>query len=200
MTEEVYMQQPERTTGGIAGRSVIAKAKARVPVIDLADRLIADSGDGPWRKSGGNWTARCPLPGHDDKTPSFVVYRDNERGWHCFGCQRGGDVVNLAQLAWGYDRADSAAADVLHTFGHEIPPRRPTWYAKNKRQGPIRAGIDAARFEQVRRRLYRKFMRPLVEGVEDAADRAHDEQVLWEATDPLALMLLDGLSQRERAA
>lgn len=37
---------------------------------------------------------RCPLPDHDDSTPSFS-YDDEKQLFNCFGCGRGGDIVNL---------------------------------------------------------------------------------------------------------
>lgn len=37
----------------------------------------------------------CPF--HGEKTASLKIYR-NGRGWCCFGCHKGGDVINLAQL------------------------------------------------------------------------------------------------------
>lgn len=38
--------------------------------------------------------AHCPL-GHTDKTPSFKIYKNQNR-WHCFGaCGEGGDTVDL---------------------------------------------------------------------------------------------------------
>lgn len=42
------------------------------------------------RKSGKNFTGRCPI--HQDKHPSMTVYPD-QQSWHCFGCNRGGDVI-----------------------------------------------------------------------------------------------------------
>jgi DNA primase len=38
---------------------------------------------------------------HDDRSPSLHVYREPERGWYCFGCQRGGSVYDLAALLFG---------------------------------------------------------------------------------------------------
>ena len=55
---------------------------------------------------GDHLKARCMLPGHNDKTPSFVVY-PRERGWYCYGCHRGGDVFNLEMFMSG--EADFAA-------------------------------------------------------------------------------------------
>ena len=43
----------------------------------------------------------CPLPDHDDPHPSCRVYETPERGWWCFGCARGGGVVDLASLLEG---------------------------------------------------------------------------------------------------
>ena len=41
---------------------------------------------------------RCPLPDHDEHNPSCRVYPTPERGWVCFGCQRGGTIYDLASL------------------------------------------------------------------------------------------------------
>lgn len=44
---------------------------------------------------------RCPLhPG--DRSPSFKVYPGG-RGWYCFGCCQGGDVISLARALYGLD-------------------------------------------------------------------------------------------------
>jgi hypothetical protein len=40
----------------------------------------------------------CPLPDHDERNPSCRVYATPERGWVCFGCQRGGSIYDLASL------------------------------------------------------------------------------------------------------
>lgn len=36
----------------------------------------------------------CPL--HGEKTPSLRIY-PNDRGWYCFGCGKGGDVIKFVQ-------------------------------------------------------------------------------------------------------
>lgn len=40
--------------------------------------------------------SNCPLHGNDD-TPSFKIYPD-DRGFYCFGCSKGGDVIKFVQL------------------------------------------------------------------------------------------------------
>jgi hypothetical protein len=44
--------------------------------------------------SGNKFKACCPLPGHNDKTPSWNI--DPETGyWKCWGCDRYGGLVGL---------------------------------------------------------------------------------------------------------
>lgn len=42
--------------------------------------------------------AVCPL--HGDTDASLKVY-DGDRGWTCYGCHKGGDVINLAKAYYG---------------------------------------------------------------------------------------------------
>lgn len=44
----------------------------------------------------------CPLPGHQDRIPSFHVGGPDPAAWHCFGaCDVGGGVYELAGHLWG---------------------------------------------------------------------------------------------------
>jgi hypothetical protein len=43
---------------------------------------------------------RCPLPGHEDRTPSCYVYPEPEQGFYCFGCGRGGSLIDFAAELW----------------------------------------------------------------------------------------------------
>lgn len=49
----------------------------------------------------------CPLPGHEDSTPSFNLWDDDDAGvpqrYGCFGCGRRGDVVSLIAELEGLD-------------------------------------------------------------------------------------------------
>jgi DNA primase len=168
---------------------VIDRAKQLVPVLDLADRL---AGAGGLRRVGREWVGRCVLPDHEDRVPSFTVNPERNL-FYCHGCARGGDVVTLAALAWGHDRADVAAAEVLLAFGHEVPPRPSSWHAKQERQKPIRDGIEEALVHVARQRLYRRYFEPVILATVDEEERKHDEQALWEATLPLAEHLVTNM-------
>jgi len=46
----------------------------------------------PLRRMGRAWKGLCPF--HAEKTPSFTVNAERQM-WHCFGCNRGGDVFSF---------------------------------------------------------------------------------------------------------
>jgi hypothetical protein len=106
---------------------------------------------------------------------------------------RGGDVITLAQRAWAIDRADVAAAEILLSSGHEIPPRPASWFRKQERQKPIREAISRARFEHLRRRLFRGLFAPSLLRIEDVEERKAEALIFWEATEPLARMMVERL-------
>lgn len=46
---------------------------------------------------------RCPIPDHFDRTPSCRVYEAAEKGWYCYGCERGGRIYDLAGHVWNLE-------------------------------------------------------------------------------------------------
>lgn len=44
--------------------------------------------------SGDKFVANCPFRDHSDNTPSFVLYPSTD-SFYCWGCHRGGDVVQF---------------------------------------------------------------------------------------------------------
>ncbi len=81
--------------------------KARVEAVKAAwpiEQYCANVLGAQLHHSGRHrWKARCPLPGHDDRSPSFVVYITTDSAW-CHGCNRGGDVIRLTGYMFGYER------------------------------------------------------------------------------------------------
>jgi DNA primase len=190
--EEYHNQNPTNTPNprryrGISYTTPINAAKEAVPVIDLADRLC---GPGQMRRVGEKWAARCPLPDHEDKTPSFTVYTETN-SWYCFGCLRGGDVVELARLAWGYDEREAhvAAANVLHEFGHDVPERAPAWFRKQERQKPVRDALEEVKVRSAQRRLMRIFG-DYIAGIEDPDQRREEAQQMWRDLDVIARLIV----------
>ena len=173
---------------GISYTGPIDAAKGAVPVFDLAERLTAPGG---LRRVGKEWAGRCPLPDHEDRTPSFTV-NGAKNLWWCHGCLRGGDVVELARLAWGYDQRDAhvAAAMLLMDFGHEVPQRPPAWFRKQERQKTVRDTLEQVKVRSARRRLMRAFG-PLVASIKDPEERRKEAQRIWQDLDEVARLVVE---------
>lgn len=58
----------------------------RIDLVDLIEKYV------PLKKSGRSYTGCCPF--HQEKTPSFHVFRDKQY-YHCFGCQANGNAVRF---------------------------------------------------------------------------------------------------------
>jgi DNA primase len=193
-TEDYHNPNPAKTFKppryrGVSYTSPINAAKDAVPVIDLADRLCGPDG---LRRIGEKRVARCPLPDHEDRTPSFTVYPGDD-GWYCYGCHRGGDVVDLARIAWGYNEPDAhvAAANVLYEFGHDIPQRPPAWFRNQERQKPVRDLAREARAEVMARRLWKYVFEPIVADIEDPEERVKCARELWSKLLPYAARMVE---------
>lgn len=167
--------RPERR--GVSTKRPIEAAKEAVSVLDLAQTLCPDI-----RRAGAEYKACCPLPDHKDGTPSFTVNSEKNL-WFCHGCVRGGDVVELAMFAWGYEKSTvaMAAAALLHEFGHKIPTPPPSWFAKGQRQQPVRDAIVEARKAGSRRRIFKHCVLPgsVAEEIEDEGERRALIQQMW---------------------
>jgi DNA primase len=162
---------------GVSYVRPIDAAKEAVPIMDLADRLV---GPGGLRRVGKEWAGRCPLPDHEDRSPSFTVNAE-KNVFFCHGCLRGGDVVELARLAWNYDQRDAhtAAAMLLLEFGHEIPERPQAWRSKQARQRHTRAAIEETKKNVARRRLFKHLILPLLDTIEDEQEREQELRRAW---------------------
>lgn len=64
----------------------VTQIREHVDIVSFISEYI------PLRKMGRNFKANCPF--HNEKTPSFVVSPERQI-WHCFGCQKGGDVFSF---------------------------------------------------------------------------------------------------------
>src|SRR5690606_14333085 len=83
----------------------------KVDIVDVVGSRIS------LRKSGKNYSARCPF--HDEKTPSFTVSPDKQF-YYCFGCGAGGNAIGFVM---DYDRTDfpQAVEQLARHAGLEVP-------------------------------------------------------------------------------
>jgi hypothetical protein len=77
------------------------------PLRKIAPRTYVEALTGEVPDARG-WM-RCPLPDHDDTTPSFQVLSTH---WRCFGCNRGGSVIDFAAALWGIEPRGSSYHEI----------------------------------------------------------------------------------------
>lgn len=83
---------------------------------------------------------RCPF--HQDATPSLHIYDDGH--WHCFGCGRGGDVLDFAGLFYFGQtyNPDTQLLDVIDRLGAiNIQPLTPQERPATQTRKPPEPGI-----------------------------------------------------------
>jgi DNA primase len=104
----------------------------RVDIVEVIDRRVK------LRKSGKNYSARCPF--HEEKTPSFSVNPDKQF-YYCFGCGAGGNALGFLM---DYENLDfpRAVESLAGSAGLEVP------------REPSRGGTQSVEREQSNKALY----------------------------------------------
>ena len=92
--------------------------------------------------------AVCPF--HGDRDASLKVYRDPRRGWHCYGCHAGGDVIDFAMRLYGVGFRE-AVSRINEEFALGLPIGEPMTGAQRR---AMREEIERAK--QARLALQRR--------------------------------------------
>lgn len=129
---------------------------ARIPqrfiddLLDRADIVDVVGSRIDLRKSGKNYSARCPF--HDEKSPSFTVSPDKQF-YYCFGCGAGGNAIGFIM---DFDRVEfpRAVEQLASHCGLQVPRETEESPARDdRRKGLYSLLQEADRFyrEQLRR-------------------------------------------------
>lgn len=60
----------------------------------------------------------CPF--HEDRTPSLHLYPDPEHGWTCYGCGRGGTIIDFGAALWGIEPRGAGFHELRHRLAREL--------------------------------------------------------------------------------
>jgi hypothetical protein len=158
---------------GYGFRKCCEAVRDAVPIEEIARRYtkLESFGGNAW------FTARCSLPDHEDKTPSFYVYPPGR--WWCYGCGRGGDVVDLEFHCGDYGELWEAMVALAVEYDVELPQRPQRWYEKEARHARWREEADKVRAEIVRRRVFRLLILPTVDLIEKEDERLEELKRAW---------------------
>ena len=94
------------------------------------------------KRTGKNLRGICPF--HGEKTPSFFVSPDRQT-WHCFGCDKGGDVISFVMEKQGIDFL--GALELLSEMYH-IPLEKGAFVQSDDKKRLYQALSDATEYFQ----------------------------------------------------
>lgn len=110
----------------------------------------------------------CTCPFHKDKHPSMRIYPDN-KGFYCFSCQKGGDVVTFVAALYSTDN-EHACRKLIEDFSLPITTEPTTyrerreWEKRRSRQKKIN------QFQRDSMKILRKYWILLCEATRDTQD------------------------------
>ena len=117
----------------------------RIPISDIYSRYIG----GQCKRRGSKAVAHCPFHGGDD-SPSLTLYLE-KNNWYCYGCQRGGTVIDLVMSAMGV-AFKAAVTTIAGDFGlstsESLPPEKKKQLRQAQEKRDVTSGF-AADFDRV---------------------------------------------------
>lgn len=91
--------QKKKKTNSIDQTDVFQRINNLVSIEEVLNKYDCDG--------YSNGLIRCPFPGHNDSSPSLKIYHYSNT-FHCFGCKKSGDVVQLVSEIEGLRNLESA--------------------------------------------------------------------------------------------
>jgi len=136
-------------------QSFLDELIARSDIVDVVGSYVQLA------RKGSNLFGLCPF--HSEKTGSFSVSPDKQI-YHCFGCKKGGGVVNFIMEEENLPYPD-AVRFLAKRAGMEVPEEEGDREASRRRQRLLDLNRDAARF------YYQLLQQPEGCAVQDYLDR-----------------------------
>jgi DNA primase len=109
--------------------------RRRLSIFDLVGKKVRLT------RRGKQATGLCPF--HNEKSPSFHVYDDDEPHYHCFGCGAHGDAITFVMQTDGLDFRD-AVERLAGEAGLEVPKDTPQDRERAERQASLGTVMEAS--------------------------------------------------------
>lgn len=115
--------------------SVVDEIKERLDIVEVISHYVS------LKKAGRSYKGLCPF--HNEKTPSFVVFPENQ-SWHCFGaCNTGGDIFSFVMKRENLDFSEALTL-LAARAGVELQPRGAAASADEQRLERLRQIVAEA--------------------------------------------------------
>lgn len=144
-----------------------------VPLVEYASRYTK------LQRRGHVLVGRCPLPDHEDKTPSFTIWPEQQT-WHCFGCGEDRDVIDLHRAIHGHREVWGAMVSLAEEYGVELPGRSQRWHEATHRKSRYLSAAARVRGNILKRRLFRILILPTIKAIEDQEERRMELRRSWD--------------------
>jgi DNA primase len=179
VNEASVTHERERLQYGL--RKAIEAVKDAVPIADYAGTLTQ------MRSTNGTFRGRCPIHGGDNPQ-SFVVYPGQGR-WHCFRCNEGGDVVDLARAVEGGELWEAMMV-LAERYNVELYQRPSRWHDWQNEKGRRRKSLRDILGESYRRRFFRAYYTEYLRSIEPEI-REEEAERLWSDLYSLSFLCAD---------
>lgn len=95
--EQEYLLESKKSNYNNSDLKIIKELLLDIDII----QILESEYDLFFQKQANGWyNTNCPLPGHDDSSPSFGVNADKGT-FHCFGCGASGDLISFVRKMEG---------------------------------------------------------------------------------------------------
>jgi DNA primase len=119
--------------------SIVEEIKSRLNITDVASAYLK------LERAGGSFKARCPF--HNEKSASFFISPARQT-YHCFGCNRGGDILSFIEEIEGIDFS-GALKMLAHRAGVELKSESTSRKGERDERACVYRALDlAAKFYQ----------------------------------------------------
>jgi hypothetical protein len=170
--QTILQHNPQETSYSF--RKCCEAIRDAVPIEDVARPYtdLEPLGGKAW------FIGRCPLPDHEDKTPSFYIYPPGR--WWCYGCGRGGDVVDLEFHCGDYGELWEAMVSLAGEYGVELPRRTKRWHEAQERRVTYLNWAYEVIGEELARRVFKVTVLPFIDAIIDPKEREDALTRAWE--------------------